>query len=169
MSEPTRRDSESPPAPLADPVASANANGNANGGASSNGSARDSLTPPAPDGRDRRSYERFEVTWSVDCKTDETFLYASIRNISEMGIFIRTTDPLPVGTQLTLRFAPPDSSEPFVLRGAVQWVNLWRATSDNPNPGMGIYFTDLNAADRERIVDTIRTIAYLRDNPRFEN
>jgi type IV pilus assembly protein PilZ len=163
MSERTRRDSNNPSAALAAPISSSDGAGDGVG-------ARDShAPPPTTDGRDRRLFERFEVTWSVDCVTDDTFLYASIRNISEMGIFVRTTEPLPVGTQLTLRFAPTDSSEPFVLRGTVQWINAWRATSDNPNPGMGIRFMDLSPADRERIVDTIRTIAYLRDNPRSGN
>lgn len=124
------------------------------------------MTPPPAEGRERRSYERFEVTWSVDCETEDTFLYASIRNISEMGIFVRTTDPLTVGTSLTLRFAAPSrEEEAFVLRGAVQWVNLWREGSDNPNPGMGIRFTDLSAADRERLVEVIHSIAYLRETP----
>lgn len=117
------------------------------------------------DWHERRLHERFEVTWSVDCETEETFLYATLGNISAMGIFVRTTEPLAVGTQLTLRFAPPGSSEPFVLRGCVQWINKVRPNHDNPNPGMGIRFMDLSPNDRERIVDTIRTIAYLRDNP----
>lgn len=124
------------------------------------------MNPPPPEGGERRSYERFEVTWSVDCETEDTFLYASIRNISEMGIFVRTTDPLTVGTSLTLRFAAlSKNEEAFVLRGAVQWVNLWREGSDNPNPGMGIRFTDLSAADRERLVEVIHSIAYLRETP----
>lgn len=162
MSERTRRDSNQPSPALAEPLSSADDAG-----------ARDSRPSPTPtsatDGRDRRLFERFEVTWSVDCVTEDTFLYAHIRNISEMGIFVRTTEPLPVGSHLTLRFAPPDSSDPFVLRGTVQWINAWRPTSDNPNPGMGIRFIDLSPADRERIVDTIRSIAYLRDNPRSGN
>ena len=40
-------------------------------------------------------------------ETEDTFLYACITNISAMGIFVRTDTPLPVGTRLTLRFAPP--------------------------------------------------------------
>ena len=125
-----------------------------------------SIPPVSSEARhERRSYERFEVTWSVDCVTEETFLYASIANISEMGIFVRTIEPLAVGTQLTLRFAPPSSVDPFVLRGTVQWVNAVRPHSDNPNPGMGVRFIDLSADDRERIVETIRTIAYLRESP----
>jgi type IV pilus assembly protein PilZ len=117
------------------------------------------------EGHERRSAERIEVTWSVDCETEETFLYAAITNISEMGIFVRTIEPLPVGTMLTLRFAPPTIQEPFVLMGTVQWVNTVRPRHDNPNPGMGIRFSNLTPADRERIVDVIHTIAYLRENP----
>lgn len=114
---------------------------------------------------DRRAAERVPVTWSVDCETEDTFLYAAIANISELGIFVATTEPLPVGTELTLRFAPRDE-EPFVLAGRVQWLNEVRLDGDNLNPGMGIRFVGIQPADRERLVEVIRTIAYLREEPR---
>jgi type IV pilus assembly protein PilZ len=117
--------------------------------------------PPPPS--DRRSSERIEVTWSVDCETEDTFLYANITNISEMGIFVRTHDPLEVGTRLTLRFAPPGQVEPFIVAGQVQWINPIRMLSDNPNPGMGILFIELTDEYRERLIGCVRTIAYVRD------
>jgi type IV pilus assembly protein PilZ len=149
-------------------------------------------TAVQPQGWERRSSERIEVLWSVDCETEDTFLYAAITNISEMGIFVRTEEPLAVGTSVTLRFAPPLAKgriwqvgpielghdgaasspkprappEPFVLDGVVQWVNRVRPREDNPNPGMGIRFARLTLADRERIVEAIHTIAYLREEPR---
>ena len=112
----------------------------------------------------RRGSDRIEVTWSVDCESRDTFLYASIANISEFGIFVRTHEPLEVGTRLTLTFAPPGSDEPFVIHGQVQWVNAVRMLADNPNPGMGIRFVDLTSEARARLIDTVRTIAYVRDN-----
>jgi len=125
--------------------------------------AAEPTTPGGATSRiERRSSERYEVTWSVDCQTEDTFLYAAITNISELGIFVHTIDPLPIGTQLTLRFAPPDTRETFIVQGMVQWVNTVRPLHDNPNPGMGIRFVDLTPEDRERLVDTVRTIAYLR-------
>lgn len=139
--------------------------------ATSNGSAppaaassTDGAAPPKaePDAADRRSSERIAVTWSVDCRTEATFLYASIRNISEMGIFVATHDPLPVGTTLTLFFAPPECGEPFLLTGRVQWVNMLKPLADNLNPGMGIRFVDLTIEARERLVEVIHTIAYVR-------
>jgi len=121
--------------------------------------------PPSEPRSNRRLSARLAVTWSVDCETEDTFLYASITNISEMGIFVRTTEPLPVGTQLTLRFAPLGSDQQFVLDGIVQWVNALKPLHDNPNPGMGIRFSNLTPDARERIVDVVRTIAYVRESP----
>jgi type IV pilus assembly protein PilZ len=116
---------------------------------------------------DRRNFDRYEVEWAVDCVASDTFLYASITNISEMGIFVRTTDPLKVGTKLRLCFAPP-GGDAFTLEGAVAWVNRLRADGDNPNPGMGVRFVGLQLEDRERIVESIRTIAYIRELPRYD-
>jgi len=124
------------------------------------------LGPPASidaDSRNRRTSDRFEVTWSVDCLTRDTFLYASMRNISEMGVFVLTMAPLPIGTVLTLRFAPVGSGEPFSLRGRVQWVNQVKPFAENLNPGMGVCFLDLTPDARERLVEAIHTIAYVRD------
>ena len=111
---------------------------------------------------DRRTFDRYEVEWAVDCELSDTFLFASITNISAMGIFVRTTEPLSPGTRLCLTFAPP-GSDAFKLEGVVAWVNPVRPDGDNPNPGMGIRFVDLKLEERERLVDVIRTIAYLRD------
>ncbi len=100
----------------------------------------------------------------MDCESKDTFLYASIANISEFGIFVTTHEPLEVGTRLTLRFAPPGVLEPFILYGQVQWVNPVRMLADNPNPGMGVLFVDLPSEARARLIDAVRTIAYVRDN-----
>jgi type IV pilus assembly protein PilZ len=126
------------------------------------GVPRDSDLPPDSQ-QNRRNADRIPVSWSVDCKTEDTFLYASIRNISELGIFVATRDPLLIGTRVTLSFSPPGATQSFVLSGVVQWINPVRLLSENRNPGMGIRFVDLKLEDRERLVEAIRTIAYLRE------
>jgi type IV pilus assembly protein PilZ len=117
---------------------------------------------PMPRRDERRSFDRFDVEWAVDCVADDTFLYASIANISAMGIFVKTTDPLAIGTGLVLTFAPP-GYEPFKLEGQVAWINPLRANGDNPNPGMGVRFVNLLPDERERLVEVVRTIAYVRE------
>ena len=117
----------------------------------------------SPSRRDeRRNSDRVDVEWAVDCVADDTFLYAAITNISAMGIFVKTVDPLAVGTRLTLSFEPP-GCEAFKLQGVVAWINALRPNGDNPNPGMGIRFVDLKPDERESLVEVIRTIAYVRE------
>lgn len=128
------------------------------------GTKDDAVTAEAAteDVADRRNFDRYDVEWAVDCIASDTFLFASITNISEMGIFVRTTEPLRTGTRLRLTFAPPGAAS-FQLEGTVAWVNPLRPDGDNPNPGMGIKFINLKLDQRERLVEVIRTIAYLRD------
>jgi len=114
------------------------------------------------DAAERRNFDRYDVEWAVDCIASDTFLFASITNISEMGIFVRTTEPLDPGTRVCLTFAPP-GAEGFKLEGRVAWVNAFRENGDNPNPGMGVRFVELTLDDRERLVEVIRTIAYVRE------
>ena len=112
-------------------------------------------------GIERRQYERFEACISVDYSSGDTFLFSYIQNISEMGIFIRSDDPLPIGTSLELRFAP-DGQTALELVGEVTWINPYRPLGDNLNPGMGVRFRELTPEKRERVVDLVRTVAYLR-------
>lgn len=120
---------------------------------------------PEPESVNRRSAPRYDVTWAVDCRTPETFLYAAITNISALGIFVQTREPLAVGTRVTLRFTPRDQDEPFVLQGVVQWLNEETPRRATLNPGMGVRFVELSPDERERIVHVIHTIAYLREEP----
>ncbi len=117
-----------------------------------------------PDGADRRRHERYPISLAVDYVSGDTFLFAYITNISEMGIFLRTEAPLPVGTELRLRFAVPDGTA-LDLAGVVMWINPVRADGDNPNPGMGVRFIELSPDAREAVFDLVRAIAYLPDAP----
>lgn len=114
---------------------------------------------------DRRIHTRYETSIAVDYASGDTFLFAYLQNISEMGIFIRTDSPLAIGTRLTLRFHV-DESAPLVLEGEVTWVNPYRESGDNLNPGMGVRFSELSPDRREQVVELVRTVAYLNeDNP----
>ena len=119
-------------------------------------------------GAERREHERFETSIAVDYASGDTFLFAYLQNISEMGIFVRTDHPLNVGTRLRLRFQTEDEA-PLVLQGEVTWINPFKADGDNLNPGMGVRFVDLTPDTREQVVNLVRTVAYLRrDDPSGE-
>lgn len=132
------------------------------------GSRRDrraKLTPVERERRfaERRAHERVLVNIEVDYRRDDTFLFAYITDLSEMGIFIQTKDPHPPGTRLNLRFRPPGSPE-LNLEGEVVWVNRYRpGNPDNLNPGMGVQFVGLDPAQQQRVLKLVRTFAYLDD------
>ncbi|HEV8325162.1 MAG TPA: TIGR02266 family protein [Myxococcota bacterium] len=116
-----------------------------------------------PPGSERREHERVPVDLRVDYRSEDTFLFASITNISEMGIFIETRAPLPRGTQLNLEFELPTGGR-FSERGEVMWVNPYRPEGPNLNPGMGVRFLELSGEARSKIVELVRKIAYLDDD-----
>jgi type IV pilus assembly protein PilZ len=113
-------------------------------------------------GAERREHQRFETTISVDYASGDTFLFAYLQNISEMGIFVRTETPLAIGTRLRLRFQVGDSE--LALDGEVTWINPVRPTGDNLNPGMGVRFIELTPDTREEVVSLVRTVAYLNSD-----
>ena len=113
-------------------------------------------------GDERRKHERYPTSIQVDYASGDTFLFSYIENISEMGIFIRSDDPLPVGTELRLRFGPDGAL--LEMNGQVVWINPIRPEGDNLNPGMGVRFTDLTPELRERVVELVKTVAYLGDD-----
>jgi type IV pilus assembly protein PilZ len=113
---------------------------------------------------DRREHERVLVSFEVDYRCDDTFLFAYITDLSAMGIFVQTTTPHAPGTQLNMSFRPPAGLQ-IDIEGRVIWVNRPRPDSpDSRNPGMGVQFIDLTPAQRDQIVGLIRTFAYLPDD-----
>ncbi len=114
---------------------------------------------------DRREHERHAATSvSVDYGDGQTFLFSYLENISQMGIFIRSEAPFPIGTRLSLRFGPTRDSL-LELEGVVVWVNERKRDGDDLNPGMGIRFVGLTPELREAVVEVVRTVAYLNGQP----
>lgn len=121
---------------------------------------------------ERRRAPRLIVDLDVDYKSEDTYLFASSRDISETGIFLRTLEPLAPGTRLNLRFRSEDelaiegdgifSDVLFEVEGEVIWVNPYRPDAlANLDPGMGVRFVALHAPVRQRLLELIRRIAYI--------
>jgi len=127
-----------------------------------------SKQPPSTDDvamSDRRGATRVLVNLEVDYGDKNNFLFASIRDISATGIFVYTNSPESSGTLLNLRFTPPDAESPLELEGKVIWANAYRpGDPNNLNPGMGVRFIGLTDEQRIRLVEFVRTFAYLDDD-----
>lgn len=115
----------------------------------------------AVEGDDRRRAPRVLVDFEVDYAGEDNYLFAYITDISETGIFVRTTTPEAPGTNLNVRFTP-DAGGPIEVEGAVIWVNPYRpGAADNLHPGMGIRFVELDNDTRDRLLELVRRFAYL--------
>ena len=117
---------------------------------------------PVVDAAERRAAPRVLVDLEVDYASEDNYLFAYITDISETGIFVRTTSPEQPGTRLNLRFRPDDASDQIEIEGEVIWVNPYRpGAPDNLHPGMGIRFVALDDEVRDRLLELIRRFAYL--------
>jgi uncharacterized protein (TIGR02266 family) len=72
----------------------------------------------------------------------EAFIVEYVQNISKSGVFIKSKDPLPVGTTVNLKFSVVmDDLE--TLEGLGKVVRSIKPGGRH-TPGMGVIFTELN-------------------------
>jgi type IV pilus assembly protein PilZ len=111
---------------------------------------------------ERRIAPRVLVDFEVDYAAEDNYMFAYITDISETGIFVRTTTPEEPGTHLNMRFRIDDKSPQIAVEGTVIWVNPFRpGAADNLHPGMGIRFSDLDDELKDRLLELVRRFAYL--------
>lgn len=97
--------------------------------------------------QDNRKFERVPSRLRCWCEGENITVYARIGNLSEGGIFVRTSTPLARGTRATLRFGADGLEAPAL----VVWSRM--EGQDGP-PGMGLVFENLP----DHVRDAIRRI-----------
>lgn len=101
-------------------------------------------------GEQRRQHDRVEV--NEEFETIDEFIAEYVTNISQGGVFIRSKNPLPVGTHVNLKFSI--ILEDFeTIEGEGEVV---RVDTSEENAGMGVAFTRLSgdsAALIERLLE----------------
>ena len=106
---------------------------------------------------DRRSDARRPIELKVEYKRLNTFFADYTKNISRGGTFIKTSRPLPVGTEFLFKLFVPGRDIPLTIHGEVQ--RIVDATDDN-EPGMAIKFVYREGdpqAEIARIVEGLMT------------
>jgi type IV pilus assembly protein PilZ len=113
---------------------------------------------------DRRSNERRPIELKVEYKRLNTFFADYTKNISRGGTFIKTSRPLPVGTEFLFKLFVPTLPEPLTIHGEVQRIIVPGASTADPgaaeDPGMAIRFVYREGdpqAEIARIVEAIMT------------
>lgn len=96
-------------------------------------------------GSERRSEVRYGINREFG-SVDE-FLREYAMNVSANGVFIRTPDPLPIGTKVRLKFTVV--VEDFeTIEGVGKVVRCVMPGGDEP-PGIGVVFTSLTDRSRD--------------------
>src|SRR5688572_11253137 len=101
---------------------------------------------------DNRKFERVHSRMRCWCEGENVTVYARIGNISEGGLFLRTSTPLERGARATLRFGVGDQNE-IEATAIVVWA---RGEGAEGPPGMGLQFEGVDSGKLERIREIIQ-------------
>ncbi len=104
---------------------------------------------------------------SLRIADEETFVERFSQNISRTGIFVRATEPAPIGSRVHFEYRLADDSRVMRGVGIVRWVRTEAADPDKP-PGMGIEFVDLDPQTDELIHRMVSRFGEGRRAPRIE-
>jgi uncharacterized protein (TIGR02266 family) len=96
----------------------------------------------------KRAEER--VTINKEFESFDAFIQEYVTNISRTGLFIKSTQPLAVGTRVNLRFTViMDDIE--TIEGVGEVVRV-----EKDPPGMGVVFRELSAYSKD-LIDKLLT------------
>ncbi|HEX9052160.1 MAG TPA: TIGR02266 family protein [Anaeromyxobacter sp.] len=89
----------------------------------------------------------------------DEFIERHATNVSRGGIFVRTLEPRPPGTELALDIALENGEQVLRGHGVVRWTTPPSAPGEPPRePGMGVRFTDLTPESRALVDLMVATV-----------
>ncbi|WP_447985641.1 PilZ domain-containing protein [Nitrospira sp. Nam74] len=120
-------------------------------------------TSDVDESRHARAHPRAPLAVKVHYTTPEGKAFDGLTGgIGGGGLFIESSMPLPVGSEVHIEFALPDRPlETIHASGKVCWV---RAKPDRFTlyPGMGVQFTDIDTHAREHVMELVKSLIHVR-------
>lgn len=108
---------------------------------------------------ERRVDSRRPIELKVEYKRLNTFFADYTKNISRGGTFIKTSRPLPVGTEFLFKLFVPGRDEPLTIHGEVQriidQVGTGPRGAGDEEPGMAIKFVYREGDPQLEIAQTV--------------
>jgi uncharacterized protein (TIGR02266 family) len=113
---------------------------------------------------------RTPITLKIKFKSSnlDQFIERYSVDVSRGGIFIRTKEPLPVGTQLRFEFQLQDASALIAGDGTVVWIREHDPARQGVAPGMGVRFDKLGP-DPQKVLDRILSEKQKRGDAQLES
>lgn len=95
------------------------------------------------------------VTINKEFESFDAFIHEYVTNISRSGAFVKSKQPLPIGTQVDLKFTVV-MDEIETIEGVGEVVRV-----QHDPPGMGVVFVDLNQYSKH-LIDRLLTNRFTR-------
>jgi uncharacterized protein (TIGR02266 family) len=108
-------------------------------------------------GLERRQFLRLPTHIRIEIGSGANLQAATVKDVSQGGLFIALQRPLDVGSRVSLTLAPPDGMEPIEVTGRVAWIRP--ARSGGQPAGMGVEFDRQGERQRELIRQWIERAA----------
>lgn len=99
---------------------------------------------------ENRTTPRIETNIDILFRESGAFIKSYMLNVSNGGLFLKTENPLPLDSPVTLRMKLPGDTEPMEIQGCVVWSNP-RAKNNSFPSGMGIQFIKISPEYKQRI------------------
>jgi uncharacterized protein (TIGR02266 family) len=100
---------------------------------------------------DNRKHSRVPSRLRCWCEGENVTVYARIGNLSEGGLFLRTSTPLSEGSRARIRFG---AEPPIEAEATVVWA---RADGEGGPPGMGLRFLTIDQKRLEELRKLIQS------------
>lgn len=100
---------------------------------------------------DKRQFPRMPVSFRVSYPSRGALQRDLITDLSSGGVFVRTSKPLPIGTEISLEVAIAAEDPPILVNGRVIWLR-----ETNGPEGMGIQFTGLMGPVLAELVSQVK-------------
>ena len=114
----------------------------------------------ASDAGDRRVDVRAPIELKVEYKRVNAFFADYTKNISRGGTFIKTSRPLPIGTEFLFKLYVPQLERALEIHGEVQWIVTEQEVLEGKHEeaGMGIRFVYREGASRDEVQRTVERL-----------
>jgi hypothetical protein len=103
-----------------------------------------------PDSDDQNKRRDDRITINKEFESFDAFIHEYVTNISRTGAFVKSKEPLPIGTQVNLKFT-------VVMDGieTIEGIGEVVRVEEDP-PGMGVVFTELSLYSK-RLLERLLT------------
>ncbi len=102
-----------------------------------------------------RRFRRAPVTLEIQYRTAGSFLVSYSQNLSKGGLFLETSEQLPAGEGLIVRFKIPTREEPIEVNAQVMWARPTASAEGGP-AGLGLAFDQLELVIGQQIDEVVR-------------